>query len=196
MITENEKKVLRFLLANISEDYSINEISKKCNLTPNGAFKILKKLEERGIVSPKKVANIRSYKINFDSPEATKLLELILMPQYKEKRIKYRHEDLKPLQEITQLCILFGSYVTKKENPNDIDVLFVFRKKDYDKYQSILGRIKMTFPLKLHDIIQTKEDLNGNIRTDLSKKIIMEGEVLWGQEFLVDLIKNVAKRKA
>ncbi len=196
MMTENERKVLRFLLANFSEDYSINEISRQCNLVPNGAFKILKKFEKKNITAPKKVANIKSYKLNFDSPEAIKILELVLMPEYKEKRIRYRHDDLKSLQETAQMCIIFGSYVTQKENPNDIDILFVFKKEDYNKYQSLLQRVKLIIPLKVHDVIQTKGDFVKNIRTDLSKKIIRNGEVLWGQEFLVRLIKNVAERKA
>jgi hypothetical protein len=196
MITENEKKVLRFLLANFSEDYSINEISGRCKLAPNGAFKILKKFELREILVPKKVANIKSYKINFNSPEAIKFLELILMPEYKEKRVKFRREDLKPLEEITQLCIVFGSYISKKEAPNDLDVLFVFKKKDYDRYHSILAKVKSTIPVKVHDVIQTKSDLEENIKTELNKKIIQDGEVLWGQEFLINLIKDVTKRKA
>ena len=42
MMTANEKHVLKMLFTAF-EDYSINEIARKCNLAPNGALKILKK---------------------------------------------------------------------------------------------------------------------------------------------------------
>lgn len=196
MITDNEKKILRFLLANFDKDYSINEIAKNCGLAPNGAYEALKKFEKKGILLFKKIGNLKSYKINFESIEANKLLELILIPDYQESKIRYRYNDLKPLKNITKLCIIFGSYITKKEKPNDIDVIFVIRKADYKKYAEVLDKIKRVMPFKLHDIIQTKDDLNKNIRKrdKIIIKALSEGVVLWGHEFLIEVIKNAAKR--
>jgi len=196
MITTNEKKVLRFLLVNFAKDYSINEIAKRCSLAPNGAYEILKKFEEKGVLSPKKISNVKSYKINFISKEAIKLLELMLIPNYKEDKISYRYNDLKPLEEISSLCIIFGSYITQKEKPNDIDVLLVIKKENYRKYSKILEKVKRTLPIHLHDIIQTKEDLSKNIkkREKIILKAISEGLILWGHEFLIEVIKNVAEK--
>ena len=196
MITTNEKKVLRFLLVNFAKDYSINEIAKRCSLAPNGAYEILKKFEEKGILSPKKISNVKSYKINFVSKEAIKLLELMLIPNYKEDKISYRYNDLKPLEEISSLCIIFGSYITQKEKPDDIDVLLVIKKENYRKYSKILEKVKRTLPIHLHDIIQTKEDLSKNIkkREKIILKAISEGLILWGHEFLIEVIKNVAEK--
>ena len=195
MITNNEKKILKFLLAHFDSDYSINEIAKKCDLSPNGAYEILKKFEEKGVLLVKKIANVKSYGIDFDSIEANKLLELVLIPNYKESKISYRYNDLKPLEKITKLCIIFGSYLNK-EKPNDIDIIFVIRKLDYKKYSEILEKVKRIVPFKLHDIIQTKEDLNRNIKK--GEKIIIQaisnGVVLWGHDFIINVIKNVAKR--
>ena len=67
MLTKNEKAVLRLLMAAFDKDYSINGVSKECGLTPNGAFKILKKLEREGILKSKSIANIKPYKINFEN---------------------------------------------------------------------------------------------------------------------------------
>ncbi len=196
MITNNEKRILRFLLAHFNSDYSINEIAKKCSLAPNGAYEILKKFEEKEILLPKKIANSKSYKINFNSRETNKLLELALIPNYRESKIKYRYNDLKPLENITNLCILFGSYITKKEKPNDIDILFVIKKSNYKKYSETLGKVKIILPLKLHDVIQTKEDLTKNIKKEekLIIEAISEGIVLWGHEFLIEVIKNAIKK--
>ncbi len=195
MITANEKKILRFLLVNFDKDYSINEIAKHCNLAPNGAYEALKKFEVKGILLIKKIANSKSYKINFESKEARKLLEIILIPDYKESKISCRYNDLKPLEEITQLGIIFGSYLTKKE-PNDLDILLVIRKANYKKFNQVLDKVKITIPFKVHDVIQTKEDLKKNIqkRDSLIAKVLSEGIILWGQEFLVEVVKNVAER--
>ncbi len=196
MITINEKKILRFLLVNFNKDYSINEIARNCNLAPNGAYEILRKFEEKEILSAKKIANLKSYKINFDSKEANKMLELILIPDYKESRINYRHSDLKPLERIAKLCIIFGSYITKKEKPNDIDVLFAIGKSDYKSYNQVLEKVRRIIPFKLHDVIQTREDLIKNIKKGDKTiiKIISEGVILWGHDFLIGVIKNVAKK--
>lgn len=196
MITINEKKILKFLLANFDKDHSINEIAKHCSLAPNGAYEALKKFEKRGILSLKKVSNLNSYKINFDSKEAIKLLELILIPDYQESKIRYRYNDLRPLENITQLCILFGSYITKKEKPNDIDILFVIKKADYKKYIQTLEKVKMVMPFKLHDVIQTKEDLSKNIRKreKIALSAISDGIILWGHDLLIEVIKNVSER--
>ncbi|MBI4439609.1 winged helix-turn-helix transcriptional regulator [Candidatus Woesearchaeota archaeon] len=198
MITANEKKILRFLLANFDSDYSINEIAKKTGLAPNGAYEALKKFEERGVLLPKKIANLKSYKVNFESIEANKMLELALIPDYKEPKISYRYNDLKPLNTVTKLCILFGSYITKKEKPNDIDALFVIEKADYKKYSQYLDKVKMAMPFKLHDVIQTKDDLKENLkkRDKIIISAISDGVILWGHEFLVEVIRNVAEREA
>ena len=50
MLTINEKKVLKELFYFFGEDYSINEISRKCDIAPNGALKILRKFEKIGII--------------------------------------------------------------------------------------------------------------------------------------------------
>jgi DNA-binding Lrp family transcriptional regulator len=196
MITNNEKKILRFLLAHFNSDYSINEIAKRCGLAPNGAYDILKKFEEKNILISKKIANAKSYKINFNNRETNKLLELILMPDYSESKIKYRYNDLKPLESISSLCIIFGSYATKKENPNDIDILFVIKKSNYNKYSEILEKAKRILPLKLHDVIQTREDIIKNIKADekLILEVIYSGIILWGHEFLIEVIKDAIKK--
>ena len=198
MITENEKKVLRFLLAHFDRDQSINQIAKECGLAPNGAYEILRKLQKQAIVKVKSISNIKSYKMDFMSNKALRLLGFILVPNYDDPKIRYRYNDLIPLEQITRLCVLFGSYITSKKVPNDIDILFVLEKSQYKKYERTIEKVKMALPLKLHDVIQTRTDLRKNIQKGdpLIIKIITEGVVLWGEELLVEVIKSVAQRKA
>lgn len=54
MITANERKVLKFILVHFDTEHSINQIAKECVLSPNGAYKILKKFEKEEILGKKK----------------------------------------------------------------------------------------------------------------------------------------------
>lgn len=189
MLTDNEKKVLKLLMAGIGRDYSINEIAKECGLAPNGALKILKKFENEGILIVKRIANIKSYKINFADEKTNAVLELTLMSKL-SGRVKNRAEDLAELREAAKACVIFGSYIGTKKEPNDIDVLFVLDKINYREYKKKLGDV--IAPVKIHDIVQTEEDLKENLKK--KDKIILEairnGAVLWGYKLIVEAVKN------
>jgi hypothetical protein len=191
MITKNESKVLRMLLMAFGEDYSINYISKECNLAPNGAMKILRKFERLGVLRVKKVANISSYKINFDNPRTKSMLELALIPEI-AGRVKFRMEDLILLKEITEICIIFGSYIEEKKNPNDLDIFFVIKEKNFEEYNELSKKIYKTIPVKVQDVLQTEEDLRKNIvkHDNVIIEIFRKGVILWGQDKLIKLIEN------
>jgi len=190
MLTKNEKKVMRMLFASLGEPYSINQIARECNLAPNGAFKILKKFEKEGIITAKGIANIKSYSLNFENEKTKNILKLALIPEL-EGRVKYRAEDLNPLKDVVKVCIIFGSYITSKKEPNDLDLLFIFKKESYSKYQELLEQAKRVIPLKLHDVIQTEEDFASNLRKNkISFGILKNGVVLWGHDELINIIQN------
>jgi len=197
MLTKNEKKVLRMLLASFGETHSINQIAKECSLAPNGALKLLRKFEKEGILSPKKIANIKSYSINFASEKAKNVLELALIPEL-SGRVKFRYEDLKPLKEITASCILFGSYADLKKEPNDLDILFVLDSKDFKRYKEKSSQIYKTLPVKVHDILQTEEDFKENLesRDKVVVEILKTGVILWGTKKIIELTENGYKKQA
>jgi len=196
MLTKNEKKVLRLLLTAFDRQYSINNIAKECSLAPNGAYKILKKFEEEGILKAKKIANIKSYSINFDDEKTDNILELALMPKF-EGRIEYRLEDFKGLREITKACILFGSYTDLKKEPHDIDILFVIDRNNFKQYKKRLADIEDIVPAKIHDVLQTEEDLKNNIanKDKVILQILRAGIILWGIKTIIKVIKNFYQRE-
>jgi len=189
-MTENEKKVMRMIFASLGEPYSINQIARECKLAPNGAFKILKKFEKEGIITPKKIANIKSYSLNFENEKTKNILKLALIPEL-EGRVRRRAEDLKPLKDIVKVCILFGSYTTPKKEPNDLDALFIFDAKNFKKYKQESERVFGTIPIKVHDVIQTEKDFEGNLRKNkISFDVLKSGVVLWGQDKLIEIVEN------
>jgi hypothetical protein len=191
MLTSNEKKVLRLLLSSYDTDYSINSIAKECKLAPNGAYKILTKFEKEGILSFKKIANLKSYKLNFQNNKIFSILELALIPEL-EKKIQLRLEDLKNLKNITKSCVFFGSYLNKKE-PDDLDIFFIVEKQNYKKYSDELEKAKEIIPIKIHDVVQTVDDLKQNIqkKDEVIINILRKGVIVWGHDVIIQMIKDV-----
>jgi len=191
MLTVNESKVLRLLFAAIDEDYSINGIARICNLTPNGAAKILKKLEKEGVLRVKSIANIKSYRIDFENQKTPAVLELSMIAEVKG-RLKNRLEDLEELRGLTKACIAFGSYINPDKEPKDLDLLFILDKEVYKQYKKKTDSLRQILPVKLHDVTQTEEDMESNIRK--KDKIIIEalrtGTILWGQKIIIELMQK------
>lgn len=190
MLTENEKKVLKILFTGF-EDFSINQIAKLAKLSPNGALKILKKFEREGILKSQKIANIKSYSLDFEDQKTKNILNLALIPELNGK-LKSRFEDLKELKKITQACIIFGSYIDLKKDPDDLDILFILDKKHYKTFKEESLRIFKTIPIKVHDVLQTEEDFKDNIakKDKVLIDILKTGIILWGQDRIINIIEN------
>ena len=192
ILTENEKRVLRFLAANVARDYSINDVAKACGITPNGAHKMLTKLEREGVLNAKQIANIKAYKPDFENEKTSKVYELAFMPDELQGRVKLRAEDLKQLRVVTKACILFGSYITAKQKPGDLDALFVVDGGSFESYKKTLARVQDITPVKIHDIVQTTSDLQQNLKKSdpIVTEALHKGIALWGFEIIVEAIKN------
>ncbi|MDP4012954.1 MAG: hypothetical protein Q8R00_05115 [Candidatus Nanoarchaeia archaeon] len=195
ILTANEKQVLRFLAVSTRKNYSINDIAKACKLTPNGAYKLLVKFEKEDILKADHIANIKAYKLNFESEKTVRVIELALMSNVIEGRVKLRIEDLKPLRAVTKACVLFGSYITTKKEPKDLDVLFVLEKKNFEAYKRVLSKVQDITPVKIQDVVQTVEDVKQNLKEDdpIVIAALRDGIVLWGFDVIVEVIKNVSQ---
>ncbi len=195
MLTENEKNVMKMLLYAFGEIYSINKIAKECNLAPNGALKILRKFEKEGILRFCNIGNMKSYSLNFENEKTKNILKLALIPELKA-RIKYRAEDLKHLRKFAEVCIIFGSYVDLKKEPNDIDLFFVIENRKFSDYKKESLSVYKTMPIKVHDVLQTGKDIAENLKK--KDKVIIEilktGIILWGYDKIIDIIENDYKR--
>ncbi len=194
VFTENEKNVLKFISAS-GGNLSINELGNKLNISAGSAFRVLAKFEREGIITPHTISNITTHLFNFDNEKTKPTIELIYAPTTLEGRIKMRERDLEPLKKVTEMCLLFGSYITSKPNPSDIDVLFVLSREKFTDYKKTLEKVQLITPIKIQDVIQTKEDLIQNIKK--KDKIIADalkkGIALWGFELLAEVIKDARK---
>ena len=193
-LTKNELRVIDFLIRNFREKNSINEIGRRLEISPRGIYKILKKLEKINAIVPENIGNAIYYKINLEDNIGIKLSEFVLTYNELNSYSNVVDNDLKPLREVTECCILFGSVIEKGINAKDIDILLVFEKENFNKINNILNNIKNIKPKRIHDIIQNKKDLENNIRKndEVILDIIKKGKILWGSEIIVYAIKDGA----
>lgn len=191
-LTKNEARAIDFLIRNFKEKNSINELGKKLSISPRGIYKILKKLEKAKALIPERIGNAVYYRINLNEDPVLKLAEFVLMQNSLNPYAQIQAEDLKQLKGIAQSCILYGSVLTKGREARDIDVLIVLDKKHFTKVNDILDKIKSLKPKKVHEVMQTKEDIMNNIKKGdkVVLDIIRKGKVLWGAEIIVGAIKN------
>lgn len=194
MLTINEKKVIRYLLVNFNLDKSINEVAKDCHLSPNGAHKILQKLEREEVLYQKNIANIKSFKVTCKSFKAKRIIEWAFMDKI-EGRLEHRHKDLLPLQKVAEVCIAFGSYITDKKNPEDFDIVIVIDKSKFTHYKKVLQKVQDIVPVKIHDVLQTKQDFINNLHQDnkVIKQALQQGVILWGHDILIEVLSNVCQ---
>jgi len=194
ILTLNEKCMLRLLATTIGKNMSMNEIGKECGVTSGGAYKILTKLEKEGVLKATPIANIKSYKLDFKNEKTARVLELALMPEALERRVKLRAEDMIQLKAVTKACVLFGSYITTKKEPRDLDVFFVLERKNFEAYKQALSKVQDITPVKIQDVVQTTDDVLQNLKKSdpIVVAALREGIALWGFDVLVQVIKNAS----
>lgn len=190
-LSENEQKVINFLVRNFTEKYNINQIAKKLKLSPRGSYKILYKLESQAVLKSENLGNAIFYQLDYSKPLAIQLARLVLIEREIKPRIKVIIEDLEPLKVVTKCAVLFGS-ILETAKANDIDLLLVLEKSRFSDMQKITDQINKISPKKIHSIIQTKSDLLNNIkkRDKIVIDVIKKGMILWGEDLIVDCIRN------
>lgn len=191
-LTQNESKVIEFLVRNFVSEYNINQVARELEFSPRGSFKILKKLESQNVLKSKKMGNAIFYQINFDDELALQLCNLVLIKKKLKPIVKVIIQDIQKLKKITQCAVIFGSILKRGEKAGDADLLVVFRKNRFDEVQKIIREANQISPKKIHLIMQTKGDLLKNIknRNKAILDLIKEGAIVWGPDILVQTIKK------
>lgn len=192
MITKNQSKILKFLATGSYSKNYINNIARECSIGVSSSQWILKKFEEQNIVKHENIGNLKSYYISFND-KSKNFLSLAYSDKLNNK-LENRKRELEPLMNISKIAIVFGSY-THKENPNDIDILFVLEKSsDYKKFSEKLEEVKPIVPIKIHSILQTRKDLieNAGKKDKIVIEALRNGILLWGGKYLVEALEDVA----
>jgi len=194
MIPKNTKKIMLYLLRNL-ELININQISKNLGISVGSAFKILKELEEKEIVSFSALGNAKFYKINLNNEETKKWCEILLSEERRNLKgyAKIYADEIQKFAH-AELIILFGSVLTSKEF-NDIDALFITNTpKEVMRFCLNLSKIR-TKPVV--PLVLKKEDFIMEIKNkqEAVLSILKTGIIVKGESSFIDVLKNVREQR-
>lgn len=186
-ITQNEIEILLAILKNPRENYNARNLAEKIGISSMGALKIVKNLEKEGILTSKLIGKSNIYNIN-TTPEYNKQYIKFLLQREAKQAKPHTKVWINELKKITaaEIIILFGS-ILKKEQAQDIDVLFV--TKNLPKLKKEIQEIQNVSNKKIHPVFQSIEDFRKNIRKE-DKALIsaIKGIVVKGEETYMELI--------
>jgi predicted nucleotidyltransferase len=169
LISTNTTIVLSFLAENPAKDYVTTEIKEGTAISRQGVYLALIELEKEGLVSKTKKSKMSLYRINHEN---------IIVKQFKIlKMVMFLHDLIKPLSQITDKVILFGS-ASRGEDRADSDIdLFIQSENAEDVTAEIKKfRSKRKIQAKILGAValsQMKDD--DRVLYDE----IMRGTVLW-----------------
>lgn len=167
-ISDNDSAIIDFLIKNYSKRYTIREIALNLKISPAGAHKSLKKLEEGNIVKSEKLGTGLFYEVNFEN-RAAKHLACFVISQGKE-------HSLGELKEFVKAII-----VNKK-------VLVVSDTHDHAKIKTDASKLFGDKSI----VIMSEEEFMENIRRAEKEivEILSTGSVVYGEEILIKAIRR------
>ncbi len=187
-----QTKILRFLIENKEDSFSINGIAKRINSDYKLVYINVEKLEKAGLISIKKLGNRNQCELtnNFNF-QVLKVEEERKRDLLKNQNFKVINERLKQVKNPFFVFLVFGSYAKKNQKKgSDIDIcLITDDKKINSKIHQIIGLI----PLDIHLLDFTVDDFIKMLKTkedNVGKEIMKNNIILYGIENFYELIKN------
>lgn len=177
-----EQEIIKLMFKDFLTEYNSRSISPKIGLTHSGAFRALKKLEEKEMVKPRQIGKAVIYSLNLENPLTLKGIETALTIESLKHKVWI--EEFKKLEEKAKFVVLFGSILRNEKEARDIDLHVVANKKQYHTIKKIIEERNKILPKPIHLVFQTPADF----KTDIKRKykvaieIIKTGIVLFGQD--------------
>jgi len=131
---------------------TIREIARLTNLSHTIVSKIIKELEEKGIVCIEKIKNLYLVKGNFESGEFVELKKLYNILSLKDL-VNYLKDNC-----FIDIIIVFGSYSKGLDTENsDIDLFIGYKELDVDlkKFEKELNRKIQLFSGDLKNFLKS-----------------------------------------
>lgn len=191
------KQVLLTILKQFSEEQTITSLAQAVRMTRPGAFKVVKRLEEEGLVTIKALGKGRTstalVKINWENPLIGKLFSLFLAEEANE-HLRWQNA-FKPTGNLTEFCILFGSVLKNPKEARDIDLLCILSGKErFIRLEKTLQEIQKTELKKIHAVQFTPTEFRSELKNRNPAFIdaVKKGIILYGQEKFIAFMKEFA----
>jgi predicted nucleotidyltransferase len=197
-VTENEKKALKLIFTDFLANYNSYNLRDKLGLSNAGSLKMLRRLEEKGLLTSEKMGNAIFYKPNLENPYLLKLMELVFLDNSGLSTfVKGWIYDIDSLSPYTKAIFLFGSILKKGKEANDVDVFIILKKsEDYPQLQEMVNQMNENNRLKIHPLFLTK----GGFEKKLKEKdkplveMVKSCIIVHNPELFVEVLKNVQSR--
>ncbi|MBU1252587.1 MAG: hypothetical protein KJ905_02500 [Nanoarchaeota archaeon] len=192
MSLTNEDRAILKILKNFSFDYNSNNLSKELGMTSMGSLKMLRRLESGAIVVSRKVSNLNLFSLNFENQYAKNLAALLLRkeadssPAYVKRWVSEMRN-----MGIADIGVVFGSVLDKGSAARDIDVLFVLKKKYFEKLRMKIKELNAISDKKIHPVYQISSDFLKNLeKGDAVLFEAINGVVTFGERDFVNLLEK------
>lgn len=189
---DNKEKIVLKIFKNPEKEFSISEISKEINISPMGGLKIVRKLEQEGILSLRNIGRSKIPNINFSNDYAKRYVVFLLRKEAElsSPKIKVWISEVKKIKNAS-VGVLFGSVLRKERQSNDIDVLFVTNQERFKKLRAEIDNINSINIKRLHPLYQTEKDFKDNLRK--KDKVLLnaiKGIIVFGGDEFVGLMEK------
>jgi len=162
MFTEMNNKILQFFFRNPSKTFHLRDLARQTKLSPAGALKSLRRLEERQLVIREKTIATDNFKANLESKEFRNLKWIYNVYSMKNSGLD---DFLNEKYGFPEAIVLFGSYSKGEDlETSDIDLAIITKKEislDLSKFEKVLERKISVHEISLEKI--SKEFLNNLI---------------------------------
>ncbi len=189
-----EAEALLRLFRNVETHYNAHSLSKELKLSSRGTLKLLKRLENQGLLISRTLGKATYYKPHLEDEYTRKLIELLLLGEAKVKASRYLFEFRDVLKHL-QIAVLFGSILRTPKKANDIDLLAVFWQAQWQSVHDATDEIQEFSIRPLHLIKQSPEDFRKNLQK--GDKVILNvlryGVVLKGHEDFVKAVSEITR---
>lgn len=170
-ISASDSKAIDLLIRNPTARYTIRNIAQKIGITAAGAHRLLRLMEEEGILNSEKLGSGIFYEINLENNTAKYLCAFVLSQSCKEETEKF--SELKK----------HSLFALKLDN----ELYVVIDPKEQYKANELIGK------LQGKAVIDFQEDFSQKLKkkdSELLKKL-STAKVMWGELNLIDIIKEV-----
>jgi predicted nucleotidyltransferase len=190
MKMSSKPKILRFLMDNKQEAFSINSVSRRLKINYRIAFEDMKKLEADGLILIKKLGNSNQCQFsNHFNEETLKIEEEKKAELLKDKNLKVLYKRISEIKNPFFVCLIFGSYARGEQTKqSDVDLCII---TDNQEVKERVGKTLRTLPLEIHLLGFTTDEFISMLKTNeqnVGKEIITSYIILKGTESFYELI--------
>ncbi|MBI2576870.1 nucleotidyltransferase domain-containing protein [Candidatus Woesearchaeota archaeon] len=168
-------KIVSCILESPEKEFHVREIAKLVRVSPTTAAKEIRKLQQKKLISARKLSNHLLVKANTESPSWKELKKQYNLARLRSSGIiGFLERELNAPEAV----ILFGSYAKGEEGPySDIDLFIVASSKKNPALEPFQKKLRRPIQLFIH----SKEDIEKMKKTNKGLlNNVINGVIVYG----------------